>query len=94
MKYNPESASILSLHSSHFNSKKLMKMCEKCGKKMAEEMHHIKEQKWADSSGFIKEKDGTVFHKNHKANLMALCESCHNEVHMKDKKDSVKKNAK
>jgi DNA mismatch repair protein MutS len=87
MKYNPESASILSLKQSHFNSKKLMKMCEKCGKAMAEEMHHKKEQKMADESGYIREEDGSVFHKNHEANLMALCESCHDIMHSKEKKN-------
>jgi DNA mismatch repair ATPase MutS len=31
MKYHPENASILSLKTSHYNSKKVVGMCEKCG---------------------------------------------------------------
>ena len=35
-------------------------------------------QKDADKDGFI---HGTATHKNHKANLMALCEECHQKQH-------------
>ena len=44
---------------------------------MSQETHHILPQKDADSDGFI----GTI-HKNHKANLMALCEKCHDKLHL------------
>jgi 5-methylcytosine-specific restriction endonuclease McrA len=35
-------------------------------------------QQDADQDGFIR---GTAVHKNHKANLMALCEECHHKMH-------------
>jgi alpha-D-ribose 1-methylphosphonate 5-triphosphate synthase subunit PhnG len=38
-------------------------------------------QSVADDQGFI---EGTAFHKNHKANLMALCEACHQQAHHND----------
>ena len=31
-------------------------------------------------------KDGKVFHKNNVANLITLCEDCHNEIHKNQKK--------
>jgi len=47
-----------------------------CGLMMSEETHHLQEQQYANSYGYI----GTI-HKNHKANLMTLCSSCHDAVH-------------
>jgi hypothetical protein len=35
-------------------------------------------QQYADADGFIR---GTAVHKNHKANLMAVCEECHQFMH-------------
>jgi DNA mismatch repair protein MutS len=82
MKYNPESGSLLDIKPSHFNARKLMSLCEKCGKKRGEEMHHIREQTEADQEGWIRdEKEGLLFHKNHVANLMSLCEACHRAEH-------------
>ena len=94
MKYNPESASLLSLHASHFNSQKLMKMCEQCGTTMGQEIHHIREQNEADADGFIRLPDGTVFHKNHPANLMSLCEGCHRNTHSGKKEPKETKETK
>ena len=42
----------------------------------AEHTHHILEQRHADENGFV----GHV-RVNHVANLVGLCESCHNKVH-------------
>jgi len=81
MKYNKESASIFSLKTSNYNNRKVMNMCEICGKERAKETHHIIQQKDADEKGFIHNIDGSVYHKNHKANLKALCESCHKKEH-------------
>ena len=83
MKYNPETASILSLKTSHFNSKKIIGLCEKCGTQMGKEVHHLQHQSKADNNGMIRAQDGggSVFHKNHLANLMTLCEACHNSMH-------------
>jgi DNA mismatch repair protein MutS len=80
MKYQPETASILSLHTSHFNSKKIMGMCEICKKKMGAEVHHLQPQKEANDKGIIETEDLT-FHKNHLANLLTLCEDCHSKMH-------------
>ena len=87
MKYNPESSSILSLKTSRYNSKKLVGTCEKCGKNMGTEVHHLQHQVEANENGFISNTD-SVFHKNNLANLMTLCETCHNEEHKVSKKGS------
>ena len=93
MKYHPEGSSILGQKTSHFNSKKVMGNCEKCGT-MGSEVHHLQHQSEADKNGFIRKPDGTVFHKNHPANLMTLCESCHQKMHEKNVKSekSIKSN--
>ena len=85
MKYNPESSSLLSLKTSHYNSKKIVSLCEKCGKNMGTEVHHLQHQNDANNDGIIQSADN-VFHKNKLANLMTLCESCHTDFHKKDVK--------
>ena len=40
-KYYPETASILSYKTSHFNAKKIVGMCEKCNKNLGEEVHNF-----------------------------------------------------
>ena len=83
MKYHPEEGSMLSLKSSHFNSQKVMNLCEKCNKNIGKEVHHLQHQSEANENGIIN-KDGKVFHKNNVANLITLCEDCHNEIHKKN----------
>jgi DNA mismatch repair protein MutS len=83
VKYRPEQGGILSLKTSHFNSKKLMGLCEKCGETMGTEVHHLQQQRDANQDGIIFGKEGTPFHKNHPANLMTVCEKCHNAIHCK-----------
>ena len=83
MKYHPEEGSMLSLKSSHFNSQKVMNLCEKCNKNIGKEVHHLQHQNEANENGIIN-KDGKVFHKNNVANLITLCEDCHNEIHKKN----------
>ena len=85
MKYNPDKQSLLSLKTSHFNSQKIMSLCEKCGKNMGTEVHHLQPQKDATVDGMITNADG-IFHKNNLANLVTLCESCHHEFHKKETK--------
>ena len=80
LKYNPDSRSILSLKQSRYNSNKIVSVCEKCGKNMGTEVHHLQHQADADKNGIIKT-DDTIFHKNNLANLMTLCETCHAEIH-------------
>jgi DNA mismatch repair protein MutS len=82
-KYHPEGASMLSLKTSRYNSKKVVGVCEKCGKNMGTEVHHVQHQASADQTGFIHSED-SVFHKNNLANLMTVCEACHKEEHKKD----------
>jgi DNA mismatch repair protein MutS len=81
LKYNPISNSLLSLKKTKYNSKKIKSLCESCGKKMSTEIHHLIPQKNADKKGMIYNEDGSFFHKNHLANLMAVCEECHLNFH-------------
>ena len=78
-KYYPETRGNLSLKSTTYNQEKIRGMCEICGKTMGEEIHHLAPQRDADENGFI----GT-FHKNHKANLVSICEICHDKIHEND----------
>jgi len=71
----PETKSLLDYDGSRYNAGKIKHKCEMCGEN-ADEVHHIQEQHKADSRGFI----GT-FNKNHKANLMSVCEKCHDKIH-------------
>jgi 5-methylcytosine-specific restriction endonuclease McrA len=54
---------------------------------MGTEVHHLQHQAEADSNGFISNTD-SVFHKNNLANLMTLCNTCHEEEHKVSKKGS------
>jgi DNA mismatch repair protein MutS len=85
MKYCPEDSSILSLKTSHFNSQKIVGTCEQCGSNPGIEVHHLQYQIEADDNGVIKKKS-MLFHKNNLANLMTLCEACHESFHKKGKK--------
>jgi DNA mismatch repair protein MutS len=88
-KYFPETKGILSFSvSKKYNSNKIKGICESCGEKCGEEVHHLLEQKYADKHGFIM--SGNV-HKNHEANLMVLCNECHKNMHndVKSKNDII-----
>lgn len=76
MKYNPEYKSILSMKKSHFNNKKIKGNCEICKKEIGVEVHHLQHQQIADNNGFI-----NSFHKNNVANLINICEKCHDNIH-------------
>jgi DNA mismatch repair protein MutS len=93
LKYNPDGRSILSLKQSRYNSNKIVSTCEKCGKNVGTEVHHLQHQADADENGIIKT-DDAFFHKNNLANLMTLCESCHNEMHKHDVKQKRVKTSK
>ena len=75
-KYFPEMKGSLSSQSTRYNSSKIRGVCEMCREDIAEEVHHLQEQKFADENGRI----GSI-HKNHSANLMGLCEKCHRKMH-------------
>lgn len=77
-KYFENSRGVLSGTKSHYNASKIKGNCEMCNKTKASEIHHLMQQKDADEDGFI----GSV-HKNHKANLISICEECHDKIHDK-----------
>ena len=68
---------------SHFNTKKLMTLCEMCKKKVGTEVHHLQHQSHADNAGTIIPTSNSCspFNKNHLANLVTLCERCHTQLH-------------
>jgi len=93
-KYNPQFKSILSLKPSHYNSKKIMGMCELCEKNMGAEVHHLQHQNDADDNNIIRNNDGTIFHKNNLANLITVCKDCHDTFHKTNKKHKKVKSIK
>lgn len=80
IKYFPATASILSLKTSHYNANKIMGSCEKCKTEIGTEVHHLLHQKDANIDGVI-QKESLLFHKNHLANLITLCDNCHKDFH-------------
>lgn len=77
LKYrDKKQAGDLNFKPSHFNAHKIKGMCEMCKQNLGEEVHHLQHQKEADEANFIQH-----FHKNHPANLMTVCESCHLKMH-------------
>ena len=83
MKYHPTSASLLEHKQSHFNAKHIAGgICENCKMRPALEVHHLQYQNEANDRGIIK-KSGLLFNKNHTANLVNLCEKCHDDLHAK-----------
>jgi len=82
---NDEKVGILELKPSQYNAKLLSGLlCEICGKKRGEEIHHLIQQKEANKEGIIKKKD-KVFHKNHLSNLINICSECHKLEHSSTK---------
>lgn len=65
---------------SSWNSNLIRVKCEKCGSSESKglEVHHIKERHLASTSGHLK--DLTNVHS--KANLVVLCDKCHDEEHV------------
>ena len=81
IKYNPECGNVMSSNLSRYNAKKVKSvLCENCGIGLGEEVHHLQHQQNASENDMINQK-GTPFHKNHAANLITLCEKCHNQFH-------------
>ena len=78
-KYYPENRGELSHPITVYNAQKIRGLCEMCKTNIGEETHHLQPQKDANDKGFI----GSI-HKNHPANLMSLCESCHLKMHHGD----------
>lgn len=82
LKYDMGKHSMLSLKQSKYNANKIIHLCEKCGKNMGKEVHHLQHQADANEDGIILNQD-SIFHKNNLANLMTLCEECHDDIHKK-----------
>jgi DNA mismatch repair protein MutS len=94
IKYNNNKGkSILSLKQSRYNANKIVNLCEKCGKNPGTEVHHLQHQADANEDGIITT-DDSVFHKNNLANLMTLCEACHDEIHKNNLKQKKVKTSK
>ena len=67
--------SVYSQKTSRYNAQFFIDTCSIC-KKEATEVHHIQQQALADEKGFINH-----IHKNNLANLMAVCDTCHDKIH-------------
>lgn len=80
-KYFPSLGAVAGLKRSRYNADKILGVCERCRAQVAVETHHIHPQASADAEGWITTDDGRRFHKNALANLMGLCESCHEQCH-------------
>ncbi len=93
LKYNPDGKSILTLKQSRYNAQKIVSTCEKCGLRPGTEVHHLQHQADANEDGIIST-DESIFHKNSLANLMTLCEACHNEFHKSNTKQKRVKTTK
>ena len=93
MKYHPETASILDQKKSHYNAKFIKGLCEKCYERPAIDVHHLIHQQDADEKGIIQKKDLTL-HKNHAANLLNLCQKCHDDFHSEENQNKRYKKVK
>jgi len=82
MKYNVKDKNILALNTTHFNAQKIVGNCELCHIEPASEVHHLQPQNSAKKSNDYIEGE-QVFHKNHVANLLSICEKCHKGMHSK-----------
>lgn len=70
---------ILSIKKSKYNTKIYMDKCHICESKNNLESHHIKFQKDTDEHGYLN--SVRHIHKDHKSNLVVLCEKCHDDLH-------------
>ena len=72
---------VLNMKLTKYNSDKLRGMCEFCKKNVGTEIHHLQYQCKANKKDNYITNDEHIFHKDHKANLSSICESCHNKLH-------------
>jgi DNA mismatch repair protein MutS len=87
-KYDSKSAynNLLNANVSHYNSQKILGICEMCNNNKAIHVHHLQHQSNANTNGFI----GQI-HKNHLGNLMSLCNDCHHNIHSGNNDEYEKK---
>lgn len=71
---------VLNMPKSKYNSKKIKGICEICKEKQGTEVHHLVYQKNAKKNI-----------KNHKANLINICEQCHDLIHVENKELKIYK---
>ena len=89
VKYNKMYKSVLEQTASKYNSNKLKGgPCEICKTKIASEIHHLEYKKDAIDDFIINK---NTFAINHAANLINICEDCHNNIHKNNKKLIKKK---
>ena len=84
-KYYPDSAGGLNHKKTAYNSKKIRGMCEVCKKTIGSEIHHLQQQSLSNTEGYIQS-----FHKNHPANLVSICEPCHDKIHSETNPEKTK----
>jgi DNA mismatch repair protein MutS len=73
----------LLLKTSKYNTKHVVGLCELC-KRPGAEVHHLEYQQDAKEGWIVKE--DFYFPVNHPANLITICEACHDEIHQKKRK--------
>ena len=73
----------LLLKTSKYNASHVVGLCELC-KRPGAEVHHLEYQKDA-KEGWISKED-FHFPVNHPANLITICEACHDDIHQKKRK--------
>tara|TARA_Y100000816_G_scaffold163088_1_gene116708 strand:+ start:1 stop:2838 length:2838 start_codon:yes stop_codon:yes gene_type:complete len=84
IKYNENHKSILTKDVSSYNSKKIKDLCEICKENMGTEIHHLQYQMDSKKKNKFIENKNNNFHMNHKANLISICNNCHDEIHRND----------
>ena len=90
-KYLKNKGKVINLKTSRYNSKKRVgEKCEICKENISTEVHHLQFQKNASPEGII----NNEFHKNHKANLINICEECHLKIHESEKEYRITKGTK
>jgi DNA mismatch repair protein MutS len=85
---------VISTKTSRYNANLLIDKCGMCGKRGLDskqinlETHHINHQKDCDINGFVKNKPHIK--KNAMYNLIVLCNTCHDVIHINDISGSIK----
>ena len=82
MKYS-QSKAVLNMSKSKYNSKKIKGICEICKEVQGTEVHHL-----------VYQKNAKKIIKNHKANLINICETCHDLIHLENKELKIYKTTK
>ena len=72
---------VLNMKISKYNSEKIRGLCEFCNVNIGTEIHHLQYQNKANKNDNYIVEDNQIFHKDHKANLSSICETCHKRLH-------------